>query len=296
MHHIPDEHDLGLAHDLQVVSGRIAERRRLLRGLLGGGTMLALAACVGDGEGAGLSDGTADSGGSTGGSGGSDGGSSSGCVAHPQETAGPYPSDGSNYAGGSLSNVLTQSGVVRPDIRGSFGLSQNVAPGVPLVLDVTLASTSSACAPLEGWAMYLWHCTRDGRYSLYSSGVLDENFLRGVQVSDASGRLRFITIFPGCYEGRYPHIHFELYRSLAAATGYQNRVLTSQMALPANVCSAVYAGAEGYGSSAAAYSRVSLARDNIFADNSAAQVAAQTPLISGSVDQGFTGSITVGVP
>ena len=66
--------------------------------------------------------------------------------------------------------------------------------------------------------MYLWHCTADGNYSLYSSGITNQNYLRGVQVSDASGLVSFTSIFPGCYSGRWPHIHFEVYRSLALAT------------------------------------------------------------------------------
>lgn len=60
--------------------------------------------------------------------------------------------------------------------------------------------------------------TANSNYSLYSSGITKQNFLRGVQVSDASGLVSFTTIFPGCYWGRWPHIHFEVYRSLALAT------------------------------------------------------------------------------
>lgn len=281
------DHDLGLTHDLRLISRQLAERRRLLRWMMGGSAALLLGAC--DGE-----DLAADSGG-TGTGGGSGAGSGSSCVAHPEETNGPFPSDGSNTANGSLSNVLLQSGVVRSDIRGSFGTSGNTAPGVPLQLEITLASSGGSCAPLADWAVYIWHCTRDGAYSLYNSGVQNENFLRGVQVSDANGKLSFTTIFPGCYPGRYPHIHFEVYRSLASATGFGNRVLCSQLALPRNVCSAVYSGAAGYGASVNNLAGVSIASDGIFGNNTDAQIAAQTATLSGSVDTGFTGSVVVGV-
>jgi protocatechuate 3,4-dioxygenase beta subunit len=287
-HHL-DDHDLGLQNDLRVVSQRMAERRRLLGYMVGGGALAILSGCTGE------DDGSTSGSGSGSGSGTGGGSTSSSCVAHSQETAGPYPSDGSNSVGGSVSNVLIQSGVVRSDIRSSFGISSNVAGGVPTTLNITVVDSNNSCAALAGYAVYLWHCTREGAYSLYSSGVLGENFLRGVQVADANGRLSFTTIFPGCYQGRYPHIHFEVYRSLAATTTYANRILTSQMALPANICSSVYSTATGYGASANAFAGVSLATDGIFADNTAAQLAAQTPSLSGDVSSGFTGSITIGV-
>jgi protocatechuate 3,4-dioxygenase beta subunit len=167
---------------------------------------------------------------------------------------------------------------------------------VPLQLDITLVNTNASCAALSGWAIYLWHCTRDGLYSLYNTSVQNENFLRGVQASDSAGKLSFTTIFPGCYAGRYPHIHFEVFQSLGVATGFANRVLTSQMALPRDACSAVYSGASGYGSSLSSLSGVSLQNDGIFADNTAAQVAAQTISLGGSVAAGYTGSIIVGIP
>ena len=96
--------------------------------------------------------------------------------------------------------------------------------------------------------MYLWHCDRPGRYSLYSSGVTNQNYLRGVQEADASGRVTFTTVFPGCYAGRWPHIHFEVFPSLSAATNVGNKVATSQIALPKDACDAVYA-TSGYESS-----------------------------------------------
>ena len=34
----------------------------------------------------------------------------------------------------------------------------------------------------------MWHCDREGGYSLYSDGVTEENYLRGVQITDADRR------------------------------------------------------------------------------------------------------------
>ena len=113
------------------------------------------------------------------------------------ETAGPYPGDGSNSAPGNTSNILSESGVVRSDIRSSFGVSTNAAAGVPLTLKIKLGDAGNGCAALPGYAIYVWHCTQDGHYSLYTAP--DENYLRGVQVADADGMVSFTTIFPGCY-------------------------------------------------------------------------------------------------
>jgi protocatechuate 3,4-dioxygenase beta subunit len=193
-------------------------------------------------------------------------------------------------------NVLNQSGVVRSDIRSSFGSSTTTAPGVPLTLTLSVVNSNNNCAALSGYAVYIWHCTRDGNYSLYSSGFTSENYLRGVQTTDSNGQLTFQTIFPGCYSGRYPHIHFEVYPSLAMATLYTNRILTSQMALPRDVCSTVYSSATGYSASVNNLAQVTVASDNVFGDNSTAQITQMTPTLSGSVSAGYTGSILIGVP
>jgi len=138
--------------------------------------------------------------------------------------------------------------------------------------------------------VYLWHCDKLGRYSLYSSGVTNQNYLRGVQEADATGRVSFTTIFPGCYSGRWPHIHFEVYPSLAAATSVANKIATSQIALPKATCDLVYA-TSGYEASVTNLSQVSLATDNVFSDGSALELAT----ITGSVAAGLTATLTVAV-
>ncbi|HEV7716590.1 MAG TPA: intradiol ring-cleavage dioxygenase [Steroidobacteraceae bacterium] len=293
--HERDDHDHGLQYDLQVMAERTRQRRRALGWLLSGGTVALIAACGGGGS---DSDTTASSGDSSSGS-GSSGGTSSGsttCIANPEETQGPYPGDGSNTVNGMASNVLTESGIVRSDIQSSFGSSTTVAEGVPLTLTLNVVNSNTSCSALSGYAVYLWHCTREGAYSLYGAGIQDENFLRGVQVTDSNGQVTFETIFPAAYSGRYPHIHFEVYPSLALATLYTNKILTSQMALPRDICSTVYSGAAGYTASVSNLAAVTTASDNVFGDNTAAQIAQMTPALTGSVAAGYTGSILVGVP
>ena len=162
------------------------------------------------------------------------------CEEIPDETAGPYPGDGSNGP-----NVLTESGIVRSDIRSSFGSASGTAEGIPLTVTLSLLDQASGCAPLAGAAVYLWHCDREGRYSLYSEGAADQNYLRGVQEADASGAGQLHHHFPGRYSGRWPHIHFEVYPGLAEATSAGGMLTTSQLAFPEDVCALVYA-TDGY--------------------------------------------------
>jgi protocatechuate 3,4-dioxygenase beta subunit len=195
----------------------------------------------------------------------------------PEETSGPYPGDGSNGA-----NVLTESGIVRSDITSSFGSSTTKAEGVPLSVTMTINDFAKGNSPLAGGAVYIWHCDREGRYSLYSQGVTNENYLRGVQETDDQGQVKFTTIFPACYSGRWPHMHFEVYPSLAKATSSANKIATSQLALPEATAKAVYA-TSGYEQSISNLSRVSLKSDMVFSDG----YDLQMPTVEGDSSSGY---------
>lgn len=279
-----------LGRDLHVLARRRA-LRRLGQAGLALWTPLALPGCGGGGD-AGSTTSTDGSSGSGTGSGSSSGSTSTSCTVIPSETAGPYPGDGTNSNASGVVNALALSGIVRSDIRTSVGSASGTAPGVPLTVTLRLVDTGAPCAGLPGYAIYLWHCTRDGEYSLYGASVAGENFLRGVQVTDANGEVSFTTIFPGCYSGRWPHMHFEIYPSLASATSGSNDVKTSQLALPATACHQVYGTATGYDSSAANLASISLATDNVFSDD---QAATQTATVTGSVTAGFAATLTVGI-
>ena len=283
-----ENHDRGLDYDLP----RLLQRRGMLRLVLGaslaGTGLVSLAACADDATGTTAAP-TGPEGAPTGTGGPPDGGSPGGGAAGtqqtsdtangelPEETAGPYPGNGSNGA-----NVLTQSGIVRSDITSSFGSSTTKAQGVPLAITMTIKGFADGEKPLAAGAVYLWHCNRDGQYSLYSQGLTGENYLRGVQETDADGAVRFTTIFPACYSGRWPHIHFEVYPSLTKATDGSNKIATSQIALSGDTCRAVYA-TSGYEQSASNLSRVSLDSDNVFADG----YDLQLPTITGDPNRGY---------
>lgn len=212
------------------------------------------------------------------------------CVAFPPENEGPFPADGRGWR--SVANVLEDSELQRRDIRSSFDGLTGVAQGVPLEVELQLVDVDKGCAPMAGAAIYVWHCDAEGEYSLYT--IKDQNYLRGLQVADARGMVRFTTVYPGCYRGRFPHIHFELFESLATARRGSNAILTSQLALPDESDAAVYADHAAYPGSAANFRRISLASDGIFRDNSPAEVAAQTMRMNGSPSAGYTAAATIG--
>jgi protocatechuate 3,4-dioxygenase beta subunit len=176
----------------------------------------------------------------------------------PDETAGPYPGDGSNGP-----NVLADEAVVRTDMRSSFGSFSGTAEGTETSVMFRLVSATDGCSPLAGAAVYAWHCDRDGGYSMYT--VPETNYLRAVGEADSDGVVRFTSIFPGCYDGRWPHIHFEVYPSVQDALSASNLLKTSQMALPQAACEDAYL-AVGYETSLANLTRASLESDNVFAD------------------------------
>jgi protocatechuate 3,4-dioxygenase beta subunit len=275
------DHDRGLSHDLPKILEQGMARRRLF-GLLGGvSAAAAVAACGSDSEASSASTTASASSGSTA---GTTVDASKGEI--PEETAGPYPGDGSNGA-----NVLTRSGVVRSDIRSSFGGATGVAEGVPLTVRMKVYDLNGSDATAyTGAAVYIWHCNRDGEYSMYSQDVADENYLRGVQETDASGSVEFTTIFPAAYDGRWPHIHFEVYPSVDDATSASNKLRTSQMAMPEDICKQVYE-ADGYDASVQNLSQVSLSTDMVFSDG----WSLQTPTVTGNNDDGWVASLNVPV-
>jgi len=142
----------------------------------------------------------------------------------------------------------------------------------------------------RGRAVYLWHCDREGRYSLYADEIRNENYLRGVQETAADGTVTFKSVFPAAYSGRWPHIHFEVYPSLDAATSASSKLRTSQLAFPEGPCRQVYA-TDGYAGSLQNLSQTSLDTDMVFSDGYSLQLAK----VTGDVTNGYTATLNVPV-
>ncbi|QWC56505.1 intradiol ring-cleavage dioxygenase [Erythrobacter sp. 3-20A1M] len=289
-----EDHDLGLAHDLERL--KVLNRRRALGFFGTAGGAVFIAACGGESSTLPVSttptltptpsstSTPTPTPTST---------SSASCTAYAQETNGPYPADGTNQSRGSTSNVLPIAAFQRSDVRASVIGSSSVAPGVAMPMTLTLVDVNNSCTPLAGYAVYIWHCDATGLYSLYD--LPSESYLRGIQVTDANGQVSFTSIVPGCYAGRYPHIHFEAFSSLANATTGRYARLISQLALPADVCATVYSDTATYGSSLTRFRNTSIASDGIFGDNTADQKTAMTLAMTGSMSAGYTASATVGL-
>ncbi|MGY4858608.1 intradiol ring-cleavage dioxygenase [Cryobacterium sp. AP23] len=255
--------DQGVAFDL----GTLMSRRKILSLIGLGAGAVALAACT---TGAGGTTSTA---------------AATAAGEIPDETAGPYPGDGSNGV-----NVLEQSGIVRSDIRSSLdgGLT---AEGVAMTFTLTVLDMNNNDAPFAGAAVYVWHCDAAGGYSMYSDGIEDETYLRGVQVADSAGTVSFTSIYPACYTGRWPHIHFEVYPDVGAISDAGNAISTSQAALPESTSSTVYK-LPGYAGSTANLAQVTLADDNVFGDDGG---ALQLATVTGDATSGYVVSLTARV-
>lgn len=282
-----EHHHEGLAADLERLLETATSRRQSLRWLLSGMAALPLAGCGGGGS-IGSVDVSAAA--SSAGSTGSTGSTGASCAIIPEETGGPYPGDGTNSNGSGIANALTLAGIVRSDIRTSVAPGSATAQGIPLTIKLQLVNVSASCASVAGAAVYLWHCDRDGNYSMYASGLTKENYLRGLQEADTNGVVSFTTIFPGCYAGRMPHVHFEVFPTLAKAASAAGRIKTSQFTFPMATLNEVYADSS-YAASWRNLASISYATDNVFSDGTALQMGA----VSGNASTGYTVSLVVGV-
>ncbi|WP_020208195.1 intradiol ring-cleavage dioxygenase [Gilvimarinus chinensis] len=195
------------------------------------------------------------------------------CVLMPQETEGPYP----------LSVILSNSAYVRGTIHED-------KPGIPLALKFNLVDINNGCEAFPYASIYVWHCDKDGLYSGYSqpgANTIGETFCRGIQDVNQNGEVTFHTIFPGWYAGRLTHIHFQvfLYNDTASVA-----TATSQLAFPDDIVEAVY-NSDLYGEKGQNTPVRSCAEDGIFADG----IESQLVSIKGSVSDGYTATLTIGV-
>ena len=209
------------------------------------------------------------------------------CAALPTETRGPFPADGSNGRPRPI-NVLGMDGVVRRDIRPSFAGMAGRAEGVPVELELNLQVVPACSAAGSGRAVYMWQNDAAGDYSLYNR--TDVNYLRGLQETGGDGIVRFTSIVPGCYGGRYPHLHFEVFAGTAAALAGEAPLLVSQLAFPEAECRAIYQADARYGESLRNLERQPIERDFVFSDTGAER---QMLALHGDPAAGYRGIIAI---
>jgi protocatechuate 3,4-dioxygenase beta subunit len=136
------------------------------------------------------------------------------CVVRPAETEGPY---------------FVDEKLLRSDIR-SDPSDGSVREGASLKITFAASRvTGNSCGPFAGLLVDVWHCDALGVYSdVRDPGfqTTGKRFLRGYQVTDATGLATFTTIYPGWYQGRTVHVHFKIRSDAAASTGLE---FTSQL-------------------------------------------------------------------
>ena len=195
------------------------------------------------------------------------------CVVRPEMTIGPY------FVDGQLN---------RADIR-SDPLEGTVSEGIPLTLRVNVFDVSSnSCTPLEGAQVDVWHCDALGVYSGVSDRSFDttgQQFLRGYQLTDASGSTQFQTIYPGWYSGRTVHIHFTIRTQAADGRDYQ---FTSQFYFDDALTDQVHA-LEPYAAKGRRNTRNT--DDNIFSSGGDQLLLA----LEGDETSGYTAAINIGL-
>lgn len=196
-----------------------------------------------------------------------EGGNNQTCTVWPTETEGPFP-------------TKTPSSYVRTDIKGD-------RTGVATVIEIEIQNANSNCTAVEGVVVDIWHCDKDGNYSQYGGTQMQQtnyqsyNFLRGRQITDANGKVKFSTIFPGWYQSRATHIHVHIY----SANG--NSLKVTQIAFPEGNNSAVVTvnSATTYGYTKGMNGYTYNAQDNVFNDD---KNGLQIATISGNLTNGYT--------
>jgi protocatechuate 3,4-dioxygenase beta subunit len=192
------------------------------------------------------------------------------CVLTPAKTEGPY---------------FVDEKLNRSDIRIDPADS-SVQPGTPVSLTMVVVRADGSCAPVAGAVVDVWHANAMGKYSdIASEGTSARKYLRGLQVSDASGQAKFTTIYPGWYQGRAVHIHFKVRVFDGASKTYE---FTSQLFFDPATTSAVY---ETGVYAARGQASTPNASDGIYGSDGAKLVVALAPDGTG----GYAGTFVVGL-
>ncbi len=263
-------------------------RRTALFALGGLGVTAVLAAC---------SNGSSSAGSTTAGTTGSSTGSSGGTS--PATTGSATTSAGSTAT--TAATVTTAASVVlAPEMtEGPYYLDLDLVrsditedrDGAAMAMSLVVIDVNSG-APVEGAAVDVWHCDANGLYSGFvdqsagsNQGATDLSdsgtFLRGTQLTDASGTATFATIYPGWYQGRTVHIHIKVHVD-------GNEIHTGQLFFDDSFTDTVYGANEPYASRSERTARND--DDNIYGGGG--DLSTLTVQQTGS---GYTGTLTMGV-
>ena len=154
------------------------------------------------------------------------------CVLTPEVTEGPYWID---------------TRLTRYDVREG-------RPGLPLVLQFAIVNAKT-CRPIRNADVEIWHADASGEYSGFDGGSsgpggpcggsgpqTKTRYLRGHQRSDALGKASFMTIFPGWYRGRTPHVHMKVHVGSADRVVHTGQVFFNEAIQASVYRTGAYAG------------------------------------------------------
>jgi protocatechuate 3,4-dioxygenase beta subunit len=192
------------------------------------------------------------------------------CSLTPSKTEGPYWVD----------ERLNRSDIRVDPSDGS------VQAGIPLTLTIDVYREDDNCTPEQGAIVDIWHANASGLYSDEAvEGTSGRKYLRGYQVTDADGAVKFVTVFPGWYRGRTIHIHVRVRTFSGSATTYD---FTTQLFFAESVNDAVLATG-AYDTRGAR--DTTNASDNVYGSDGGSLLVPLT----GSVGTGYAGAFGIGL-
>ena len=164
------------------------------------------------------------------------------CTISPSETKGPFP-------------IKTPSDLAKANIVSD-------RKGIPLLVTIKIQNKNNNCKDLSNVMVDIWHCDAEGNYSEYGGTGMQSidytsvHFLRGRQTTNEKGEVSFITIYPGWYRGRAPHIHVEI------LDNNNKSLLSTQIAFPEDISDTVYTNSNYKGKA-----DTSNSSDNVFSNS-----------------------------
>ncbi len=252
-------------------------RRNALSALLGAGAALAFG--CGGSNGAPESSADAGSDGPATPDAGAAGEDAAACAVTPEGEIGPYFADDS-AAGFNRSNLLS-------NVDGT-----STQAGIPLTLNITVLDAQKGCAPYVGAQVDIWHCNASGVYSdIAAESTSTEQWLRGYQLTDASGRVTFTTIVPGWYSGRTTHIHLRLRSSYSEASSTSDGTNTTQCFFEQTFVDRLSTAVAPY--SAEGKNPTTNAGDRVYSQQ---ESGANLLTLTGDDTSGYTASMTIYLP
>ncbi|HEX4514415.1 MAG TPA: hypothetical protein VH054_12785 [Polyangiaceae bacterium] len=201
------------------------------------------------------------------------------CASTPEGEIGPYFADDS------------ANGFDRSDVLANLD-GTNVQQGIALALTITVVDAKNGCAPYAGAQVDMWQCNAAGVYSDQAAeNTTTEQWLRGYQVTDANGQVRFTTIVPGWYQGRTTHIHLRIRSTYGDASSTSDGSNTTQLFFAQSFVDRLSTTVAPY--DAEGTNPTTNASDRVYSQQ---ESGANVLALAGTDAGGYAASVTIGLP